>query len=171
MQPELAVIIATRNRCESLRRTLHSLAMAQNRFGATELIVVDNDSSDATASLLRQWSAANTPHHIALRMETPGKSRALNAALRATQASLLAFTDDDTVVDPEWLRAVAEFFTIHHAVAAAMGRTLPPPGTDPELLRDIDRYPGVVPLFDPHEETQELADLFGCNMALRRNVF
>lgn len=168
----LAVVVATRNRGASLRRTLDSLDLAQTGLGQpSQIIVVDNGSSDATPELLRQW-CADRADRLTLRVDRQGKSRAVNAGLERAEAPLIAFTDDDVEVSPEWLSAVLAFFAAHPDYAAAMGRTLPPPGvSDPAVLARIPAYPGAVPMFDRGSQVCDLDDLFGCNMAVRWTAF
>ncbi|MEZ4331494.1 MAG: glycosyltransferase family 2 protein [Myxococcota bacterium] len=101
-----SVLIATRDRSESLARTLASLAEQKLPRDAWELIIVDNGSRDATAQVLADWKGA-----LPLRVLTeprPGKSRALNAALPAARGALVAFTDDDVLVSPGWLADLLE---------------------------------------------------------------
>lgn len=168
----LSVIVATRNRETSLRRTLVSLDIAQRAAGiATQVVIVDNGSSDATPHTLAEWCAACAGRRT-LRVEMPGKARAVNAGLEAAEAAVIAFTDDDVEVRPDWLSAIVAYFTQHPEYAAAMGRTLPPPHLDDASLRErVARYPGAVPVFDAGEIVRDLDDLFGCNMAARRSLF
>jgi len=167
----IAVCIATRDRAASLHRLLQSLDQAQATAGvATQIIVADNGSRDHTPELLARWSAA-APGRACVRVEPPGKSRALNQALPLASAPLLAFTDDDATVTPGWLAAVVTFFAQHPHYDAAMGRIrIPPEVTDPKLLVRVTRY-GTLPLFDEGDAVHDLTELYGCNMVLRRHVF
>src|SRR5690606_32524306 len=103
-QPEVSVLVATRDRAEPPAPTLDSLAAQRLERDAWELVVVDNGSRDATAEVL----AAHTDS-LPLRIlgePRPGKSRALNAAIPHARGDLLAFTDDDVEVGPGWLAAL-----------------------------------------------------------------
>jgi glycosyltransferase involved in cell wall biosynthesis len=71
---------------------------------AWELIVVDNGSTDGTNALLAT-SARNLPA-IIINEKQPGKSRALNKALKHARGDILLFTDDDVIPDPAWLVAL-----------------------------------------------------------------
>ncbi|MFK7896704.1 MAG: glycosyltransferase family 2 protein [Myxococcota bacterium] len=102
---EISLIIATRNRAESLQRTLESLL--QIRFDrAWEVLVIDNGSSDKTAEVLETFSA-RLPL-IAINESEPGKNRALNLALGFARGNLFVFTDDDVSVPLNWLSAYFE---------------------------------------------------------------
>jgi hypothetical protein len=92
-------------------------------FGV-QVVVVDNASTDATPTLLADYArrARFTFRH--LREPRPGKSHALNAGLAATDAQLVAFTDDDCVLEPGYFAAVRRHFAtgrLHYAG----GRQLP----------------------------------------------
>lgn len=101
-----SVVIATYNRAGDLRDTLRSLAGLQPD-GAWEVIVVDNNSTDDTRRVVEQ-AAATFP--VALRYlfeREQGRSPALNAGIRAARGTLIATTDDDVRVPPDWLNAAA----------------------------------------------------------------
>jgi len=169
--PAVSVLIATRNRAASLAATLHSLDVAQATIAApTEVVVIDNGSTDETATVLERWAAAS-PSHVTLRVEVPGKSRALNYALPRVRAPLLAFTDDDVEVTPTFLSAIVAFFAAHAEYAAAIGRVLPPAGPiDPQLLARIAQY-RTIAFFDHGDAVRDESLLHGSNMVLRRTVF
>jgi len=168
----LSILIASRNRADSLARALRSIdAACAAAAQPAQIVVVDNGSTDTTAEVLDAWAAA-APGRLRLRFEPPGKSRALNHALARADGTLLAFTDDDIEVNPGWATAIVAFFAAHPRYAAAMGRVLPPPRvTDHDLRAGLARYPGAVPLYDRGEGVCDAYDLYGCNMVIRRQVF
>ena len=101
--PIISVIVATRNRRESLRQFLEALRVLSDP-PAWELIVANNGSTDGTQSLFARL-AADLPAVI-VNEETPGKSRALNRALNCARGDILLFTDDDVVPGADWLAAL-----------------------------------------------------------------
>jgi glycosyltransferase involved in cell wall biosynthesis len=101
--PTISVIVATRNRRESLQQFIDGLRVLPDQ-PAWELIVVDNGSSDGTDMLL---STIETDLRVVVVDEKqPGKSRALNKAFKHARGDILLFTDDDVVADPGWLLAL-----------------------------------------------------------------
>lgn len=68
--------------------------------------MADNGSSDGTPALL----ATPIPglRLRSVRVDEPGKGRALNAALRIAVGPLIVLTDDDVEPAPDWLAALAE---------------------------------------------------------------
>lgn len=97
---QISVLVATRNRAGSLARLLDGLA---NQRGAPpfEVIVGDNGSSDNTEVVAQRAQSRLNIKYIY--DDRPGKSRALNTALKQSQGDLIVFTDDDIQPDPNWL--------------------------------------------------------------------
>jgi glycosyltransferase involved in cell wall biosynthesis len=167
--PLLSIVIATRNRADSLAGLLRSLEVAQGAAADVEVVLIDNGSTDATGRLLTQWSAAGRGRHL-LAVQRPGKSHALNCGIRLARGDLLAFTDDDVEVAPTWIRAMLDFCGQYAQYDAAMGRVLMPPHvTDPEVVRRVECYE-TLPFFDRGDAVTDLPEMYGCNMVLRRQT-
>lgn len=106
--PFISVIVSTRDRPDVLGRCLHSLlALEYPRY---EVLVVDNaPSSDATARLVeREYGHLSQIRYV--REDRPGLSRARNRGVKEARGEIVAFTDDDVVVDPHWLAGLAQGF-------------------------------------------------------------
>lgn len=106
-EPFVSVVIATRGRAHLLETCLE--ALLKSRYGAFEVIVVDNSPDDpATRDLVERWGDARLRH-------TPepqtGISIARNRGLASARGELVAFIDDDVRVDAGWLRAIALAFS------------------------------------------------------------
>lgn len=120
--PPVSVVIATRDRTAALRRCLDSLfAVTYPDF---DVIVVDNaPSSTATADLIREEYADRPITY--LREDTPGLAMAHNRGLDEVRRPLVAFTDDDVVVDPQWLEALVAGFRRSTNVGCVTGMIVP----------------------------------------------
>lgn len=121
--PSVSVIVATRERTESLARCLEQLL--QLAYATYEIIVVDNaPSTDATATLL--WDRYGHLAHVHYcREDRPGQSCAINRGLLQAQGEIVAFTDDDVVVDRHWLSGLIHGFAVADNVASVNGLVLP----------------------------------------------
>ena len=99
--PSVTIAICTKDRAKRLTRLLDSLqpVVATSRFRATELLVVDNASVD---SATRDAVAAFAGVRYVFEPRA-GLDFARNAAVRQATGDLLAFLDDDVVVDRDWL--------------------------------------------------------------------
>ena len=90
------------------------------------VIVVDQSRDDSTR-LAVEMVANGDPRVCLLSTESVGSSAARNLGARAAATDVVAFTDDDCVVEPGWLRAVLGEFK-EPGVAAVFGRVLPAEG-------------------------------------------
>lgn len=96
---DVAVVIPTYQYGHYVGRAIES-ALGQSRPPA-EVIVVDDGSTDDTASVLARYA----PHVRLLRQENRGVAGARNAGILASTAPLLAFLDADDVWEPTKLEA------------------------------------------------------------------
>jgi glycosyltransferase involved in cell wall biosynthesis len=103
---DVSLIVCTRNRIDSLKSTIASFnGIDVPPEWSTELIVVDNGSTDGTLDFLRNASC-QLPMRVLVE-SAPGLSRARNLALANARGRVLVWTDDDVIVDPKWLRLLA----------------------------------------------------------------
>jgi GT2 family glycosyltransferase len=119
----VSVVATTCRNPDALKRCLESLVACN--YPALEVIVVENrPGSRATRRMLARrfgdWPELNY-------MEEPraGLSRARNAGLARADGELVAFLDDDTVVDPNWVTAFVERFERGDRVDCVTGLILP----------------------------------------------
>src|SRR6202022_4391827 len=100
----ITVILCTYNRAHSLSKALESAAnLAVPSSIAWEVLVVDNNSNDETPKIVEQFSSRYPTLFRYLFQPPPGKSHALNSGIQAACGNILAFMDDDVIVDPSWL--------------------------------------------------------------------
>jgi glucosyl-dolichyl phosphate glucuronosyltransferase len=170
---KFSVVIATYNRASDLSETLMSLK-AVSTADEWELIVVDNNSSDATPTVVAH-AATLFPVQVRYIFEKEqGRSAALNAGIRAARGDVIAVTDDDVRVQPDWLDKAASSLERLDADYIG-GRALPIwQGPRPEWLPDRGgKHWAVIALLDYGPEPLQLGELapLGVNMAFRRNAF
>lgn len=104
--PPISVVLCTRERPDDLAGALASLRTID--YPDFEIVVVDNaPATDATARVI---AAAADPRVRRVIEPVAGLSNARNAGLRAARHDIVAFTDDDVVVDPHWLHGLARGF-------------------------------------------------------------
>lgn len=102
-----SVVIATYNRGADLRATLRSLAALQPD-GPWEVIVVDNNSTDDTRPVVEEAARTFPVECRYLFEKEQGRSPALNTGIRAARGDIVATTDDDVRVPPDWLNRAAD---------------------------------------------------------------
>ncbi|MDQ8028666.1 MAG: glycosyltransferase [Brevundimonas sp.] len=104
---DVAVIIPTLRRPESLTRALRSIfAQTGVEQRVAAVIVVDNDPLASASSTVDGLRAGSPFPLVYVSEPTPGVARARNAGLAVTDAPLIAFLDDDEAASPGWLAAL-----------------------------------------------------------------
>lgn len=138
----VSVILPVFNGEAHLREAVESI-LGQN-FPNFELIVIDDGSTDGTASILREYSddrirVLRNDHNL-------GLTRSLNLALHEARSPLVARQDADDRSDPDRLRSQADFLARHEDVVLVGSRA-----------RSIDRRGRVRPAVDWIQCTTPLA--------------
>jgi glycosyltransferase involved in cell wall biosynthesis len=144
--PTATVVVPAYNAERTIDECVRSLLDLRYPEGALELIVVDNGSSDATAGRLRTYGDRVRVMQASRR----GPSAARNAGLRGAEGEVVAFTDADCRVEPDWLARLAEPLE-RDEVAIAGGRILARrPANDVELFGEvIHDHRQAIEVFDP----------------------
>jgi glycogen(starch) synthase len=101
--PRVSIVINTLNRCEPLRDALESL-LGLRYSGQFEVIVVNGPSTDGTDALLEKWAGLIRVG----RCPVANISISRNEGIRLARGEIVAFIDDDAVVEPDWLERLVE---------------------------------------------------------------
>jgi glycosyltransferase involved in cell wall biosynthesis len=106
----LDVVLRTFNRAHLLPDAVASL-MAADRDGVQlHLLIVDNNSTDDTPKVLQEIAARHGAVVTILHEPRPGGQLALNTAIAAATAPVVAFFDDDERVEKNWLQVIRREF-------------------------------------------------------------
>jgi GT2 family glycosyltransferase len=178
--PSMTIAICTRDRPADLALCLDSVTALE--YPGLEVLVVDNAPGDDSTERL---VAARHPRVRYTCERRPGLDRARNHAVREAVGEVIAFTDDDVIVDPGWALALgAAFATASPDVMAVAGAVVPfELETDAQL--HFERYGGFTIGFERAElrggedwgvrgvwHYANMAQRFtGANLAFRRRVF
>jgi len=171
----ISVIIATRDRAALLASTLDALSRQEPPGCPFEIIVVDNASIDETPAVVAAASAQSPEPLVYLREGRPGKSHALNSAIRRARGDLLVLTDDDVLMPRGWLSAYARAFE-ETGADFVVGRILPlweampPPWLSPALYGVLAIPDGGTRRLPLARGLNEQIMPLGANMAVRRHV-
>lgn len=126
----MSVVVSTFNRSSLLRGAVDRL-MAQRTTVPYEVIVIDNNSTDDTASVLEEL-AGQFSRRLRRGFEgRQGVSYGRNKGIELSRGSLVAFTDDDVQVTPGWVEGIAAGLHQHPHVDCVGGRVLPVWSTPP----------------------------------------
>ena len=135
--PRISVVIPSLlRRPKTLQACLDSLEKLQ--YPDYEVIVVDNRPAGSP-------SVDDLPGARVVRQPQTGNSAARNRGLAAATGEIVAFTDDDIEVDPNWLLAIALRFRAHPEEACVTGLLLPLELESPAQLMLEAYYGGLGP--------------------------
>jgi len=176
--PRFSLAICTYNRAPSLARVLHSIegALAAATCDAWEVLVVDNNSIDDTSGVCSRFDD-RLPLRYVFEAEQ-GLSNARNRAIAECAGKLLVFTDDDVIVDKDWLVEYEKGMTGFPDAAFFGGRVLPLwEMSRPGWLRD-EKMPllsGLLVNYDIGTESRWYSESdpgpFGASFAITRELF
>jgi GT2 family glycosyltransferase len=121
--PAVSVIICTRDRTEDLADCLATLT--HQDYHQYEILVVDNAPATAASEDLIQRRYADEPRVRYLREDRPGLSNARNRGLAEAKGDIIAYTDDDVLLDRSWLTELVRGFSVTQEVACVTGLVLP----------------------------------------------
>jgi len=120
-RPRVSVVVATHDRPEALQHCLESLLGTD--YPGFEIIVVDNcPESEASAEVVGRFAHARV---LYVRESVPGLARAHNLGLSYATGSIVAFTDDDVLVDRSWLGAIVDAFGDDPKIGCVTGMIMP----------------------------------------------
>jgi GT2 family glycosyltransferase len=136
---QVSVVVPTCGRAELLNRCIAALTLQSIGPSAYEIIIVDDSPSQATAEIVAGWTERMAQKRIDIAYIANhgphGPAAARNRGWQAARASIIAFTDDDTVPTADWLQnGLAKFDS---NVDAIWGRIeMPLTGTPTDYERD-----------------------------------
>ena len=157
--PHVSVVVCAYNAEATIDECLTSLEHLT--YPSYDVIVVDDGSRDATARIAAEHARARV-------VSTPngGLSRARNIGIAEAAGEIVAFTDADVRVDPEWLTYLVQPMLTSDVVGAGGPNVVP--ADDPWLAQCVARAPGGPTHVMLDDRVAEHVP--GCNMAFRREA-
>jgi MoaA/NifB/PqqE/SkfB family radical SAM enzyme/glycosyltransferase involved in cell wall biosynthesis len=119
---DISIIIPTYNRKEKLKRCLESLFKQSYPLELFEIIVVDDGSRDGTQEMVKMLSK-NYPNLRYFYQFNKGPAAARNLGIKQAQGRIIAFTDNDCILEDSWVRKMLEAHKIDNSVMAIGGVT------------------------------------------------
>lgn len=174
--PHVSIVVCTYNKAASLRVTLASLAAQVTPPDLVwELLVVDNNSTDATPGVVEEFASSARVPVRAVFVPDQGLSHARNAGLTHSRGELIAFTDDDVHPASDWVARIAAGMSKTGADIVG-GRILPAWHEPPPAWLEQRVFHGLLSLMDYTTPADVLNAhrapcVWGSNMAFRREVF
>lgn len=170
---KLSVIIPAHNRAQTIGVTLWSLIQQDIDPKSYEIIVVDNNSKDNTADVVKDIQSRSTVsvrYHFESR---PGVHYARNWGAVHANGEILYFTDDDMAAESGMLRELLGLFELDAAIATATGRVLPKWQCEPPIWVKKYCQNSLLSLQLRPEELIVSPDdvgVYSCHQAIRKKV-
>ena len=160
--PTITVVVPVYNGAMTIANCLESLLAQTYPADRYEVVVVENGSNDETGAVVARY-----PVRL-FHNEVRGPAAARNRGIHESQSELIAFTDADCIVTPNWLAELVQPFQ-DPAIGATGGDIQPyrhNQRTDVELFND-ENSPWANYLSGKHEF---LPQLYTPNAAYRRSL-
>lgn len=160
-----SIIICSYNRFELLVETIDFvLSVLQNRTDS-EILIIDNKSTDATPSLEEKYSSNQTVKYF---LETnQGLSHARNRGMKEATGEILVYLDDDVELEKNYFE-IADSVLSDESISILGGKVLPFNTALPAWLPK--KYYFLVSVFDEGEYSKNVKYLMGANFMVRKIV-
>jgi glycosyltransferase involved in cell wall biosynthesis len=168
----ISIIVCCYNSEKVIKNTLKALSeLIITKETPLELIIVNNNSTDATEQLCKSLWENHYPMHI-IQEEKPGLFQARQAGIAKASYKIVSFIDDDNLVPPNWVKFLSEKFEDPNLGIVGVKTTL------------VANYP-IPTWFSQHQEAFACSDLykqnwaditnqglvFGAGMTLRKQIY
>ena len=157
--PKVSVVVCAYNASDTIDDCLRSLGTLT--YPRLEIIVVNDGSRDDTGARARRYPGVRV-----VDIANGGLSAARNIGLAEATGEIVAYTDADVRVDPDWLAYLVQPMLTSAFVGSGGPNVVPP--DDPFVAQCVARAPGgpTQVLLDDREAEH----VPGCNMAFRRDA-
>lgn len=162
----ISVVIPTYKRSLVVLDCLESLS--QSSFQQFDVIIVEQCGN---GELEKHLQSHKYPFPVKLiTLQSRGASQAKNVGVRVSQSSLIAFTDDDCIVDGHWLSHIQATFKKYRNIVGVFGQMLPyqPELHSNEICPSVFQKQSEVLITKPLPHWKYIG--FGNNMAFRKDT-
>jgi glycosyltransferase involved in cell wall biosynthesis len=160
----ISVIVPFYNAEPYIQRCIAGLLAQQYPRDAYEIIMVDNNSTDASVEIVKQH-----PHITLVTEHKQGAYAARNCGVATARGSIIAFTDPDCVPDPHWLQQIATVLSSAKDVAIVLGYCQMARATHGLSLLEAYEHQKLRFIFS--SGNKDLYFGYTNNMAVRRDIF
>jgi glycosyltransferase involved in cell wall biosynthesis len=145
---------------EECARALLAQSYSSTRY---EIIMVDNDSTDSSAELVRKYSRIKL-----LSEKNPGSYAARNKGVAASKGAIIAFTDADCVPSADWLQKIKAFMHTPDVKLMQCGRIY---AVESSALSVLAAYESERATYTFSSRSRGIYYGYTNNMAVRRDLF
>jgi glycosyltransferase involved in cell wall biosynthesis len=171
---KVSAVICSYNRARFIIKAVDSIFNQDFDKQLYEVIVVDNNSTDDTVTLLEQYKREHPDYNFRYYIEhNQGVAYTRNRCAREAAGEIVAYLDDDSMAQEGWLSDIVNYFDAHPDVYSIGGKITP------YFLTGIPGWYskyffGLVGNFDQGPVIKQLTGVrypCGANMAFRKKVF
>lgn len=160
-----SIIICSYNRFELLVETINSVLSVLKNREDSEILIIDNKSTDLTPTLEKKYSSSKTIKYF---LETKqGLSHARNRGMEEATGEILVYLDDDVGLINNYFE-IADSVLINESISILGGKVLPFNTVLPTWLPK--KYYYLVSVFDEGEYSKNVKYLMGANFMVRKMV-
>lgn len=157
--PSVSVVVCAYNAADTIADCLTSLQTLT--YPHADVIVVDDGSKDETAAIVARYPGVRL-----ITIPNGGLSAARNVGLEHATGEIVAYTDADVRVDPDWLTYLVQPFLTSNVVGSGGPNVVP--ADDGVVAQCVARAPGGPTHVLLDDRIAEHVP--GCNMAFRRDA-
>jgi glycosyltransferase involved in cell wall biosynthesis len=164
--PSISVIVPVRNTAKTIGYLMESLMSLEYDPDKLEIVVVDGNSSDGTRKIVEEYPV------LLVDEEGKGLNAARNTGIKWSTGEIVAYTDGDCIVPPDWARSITRNF--QSPLVGFVGGNVE--GYDKKNLLSIymdETFFNAKPCFKWRQVATRLTLRqfpAGCNMAFRRDA-
>ncbi len=163
MSVRVSVVVPFHNSAEFIDACVRALLSQRFPRDAFEIIMVDNNSTDGSAAIVRRYPG------VRLLVETtPGSYAARNRGVREARGAIVAFTDSDCAPGPDWLQTIWSVMA-NPGLVLIQGRCSP--GAESLPLAVLADYEAKKAAYVFTSERKDIYYGYTNNMAVRRKAF
>jgi len=159
----ISVIVPFYNAEKYIEDCIESLLSQEFRTDDYELIFVDNNSTDGSAEIVKNYPRIK---YVSETKQSPYTAR--NRGIKETAGTIIAFTDPDCIAFPDWLAEIERGLT-EPAVSVVLGQNLM--GNSSPLLSMIQDYENEKEIYTFSSSDGRIYSAHTNNMAVRRELF
>ena len=173
--PKISVVICTYNREKFIARALETLTAQTLSPDKYEILIIDNNSTDNTASICREFINTHQLFNIEYLFEaSKGLSFARNRGIAEASSPIIVYVDDDTEASSGFLENILIFFEANPGTVGIGGKVIPvypDTGEPPWMNKYLYGFVGLVDYGDrPRLYHPPMKYPAGCNMSYTKEI-
>jgi cellulose synthase/poly-beta-1,6-N-acetylglucosamine synthase-like glycosyltransferase len=169
---KVTVLIAARNEEEKISLTINDILNQDYPKGLTEVIIVDDHSTDRTAEIIRTYASQGIKL-LQLNENKPlnsYKKKAIAEAISLSIGEFMVATDADCRMGPQWLSSIVNYYEVHNPVMISSPVTYFEEKTIFERLQTLE-FSYLVALGASFIGNNRASTCNGANFAYRKDIF